>query len=162
MAFAPLSPIAAFPAASFLLTPKCRSHSKAKAWLQNLPAWRSISPAPTISELSRSAPTSPVSFASTLRIRISFLPATSKNCSPADSTSHVPIARSFEILSGQTHNSPSPPLRPSLEHYQSRPLPYRKSRRPRSLRGPPQRPHRGNGSLSARDRKSTRLNSSHL
>src|SRR5882762_2412593 len=53
-AFAPLSLIAASPAASFIPTPKCRTHSKAKAWLQNSPAWRSISPASMISGVFRS------------------------------------------------------------------------------------------------------------
>jgi len=36
MAFAPFSPIAAFPAASSIPTPRCRRHSKAKAWLHNI------------------------------------------------------------------------------------------------------------------------------
>ena len=60
--------------------------------------------------VARSVPTSPVSFVSTLGIRISFLPTTSKNCSLVDSTSHVPIARGSEILSCQIRYSPSPPL----------------------------------------------------
>src|SRR5260370_19309203 len=65
-------------------TPKCRNHSNDKAWRQNLPALRSISPASTIFALSRSVPTSPVSFASTLSIRISFLPMICRSCCPTD------------------------------------------------------------------------------
>src|SRR5712692_9002316 len=157
MASVPCSLIAAFLTGSSLSTPKCRSRSKATAWRQNFPALRSISPAPIISGLSHSAPTSPVSFASTLSIRISFLPTTCRGCSPADSASYVLLSRRSETLSGEIHTSPPAPLRTSTGHRQPRSLPHRKSRRPRSPCGPPQRPYRGNGGLSARRPRRTSL-----
>src|SRR5713226_5136807 len=150
MACEPYSPIAAFPTASFLPTPKCRHHSKDRVWQRNLRALRSISHVPIVSGLFRSVRTSPVSFASTRNIRISFLPTTCRGFCPADSLSHVFHSRRLEILTGEIRDPPPPPFRASESHRRARPFPHRKSHRPRSLLRPPQRPHRGNRSLSAR------------
>src|SRR5260370_13953504 len=85
MAFAPCSPIGAFPIASFSNTLKRLGRSKGTAWRQNWPALLSISRVSIISGSCRSALTSPVSFASTLNTRISFRPKTCRSCCPRDS-----------------------------------------------------------------------------
>src|SRR5713101_7847213 len=85
MAFAPCSPIGAFPIASFSNTLKCLGRSKATAWRQNWPALLSISRVSIISGSCRSALTSPISFASTLNTKISFRPKTCRSCCPTDS-----------------------------------------------------------------------------
>jgi len=59
--------------------------------------------------LSRSAPTSPISFASTLSIRISFVPKTWRSCCPTDSASHVLHSRRSEILASEILYPPPPP-----------------------------------------------------
>src|SRR2546429_8721383 len=113
------------------------------------------------SDLFRSVLTPPVSFASTRSIKISFHLKTCGSCFPADSAPYVLSTYCSQRLSREILNSPAPPRRTSSRHRQPRSLPHWQSGRPRPSRGPPERPHRGNGGLSARRSRGTSFPRAH-